>query len=67
MILNRHNMKVVTAEFDKASSNHWYKIIVELPQLHLESPNLNTTVYAHELIDMIEKESRKCPNCNMDL
>lgn len=60
-------MQVVTAEWDKESGNHWYKIIVKLPQLHLESQNLNTTVYANELIDMVEVESSKCPHCKKDL
>lgn len=67
MILNRKNMKVVTSNFDDYSGNPWYKIVVELPQLHLESPNLNTTVYANELIDMVEKESYICPHCKNNL
>ena len=63
MRLTKKNMKVVTAEWDGESGNHWYKIIVELPQLHLESPNLNTTEYAHELIDMIDSHDDICPHC----
>jgi len=56
MKLTRKNMKVVTAEWDKESSTHWYKIIVQLPQLHLESAHFNTPTYGEELIEMIINE-----------
>ena len=67
MRLTRKNMQVVTAEFDKDSGNPWYKIIVKLPELHLESPNIHTSKYGHDLIDKIEKLSDKCPHCNKAL
>lgn len=63
MRLTKKNMHVVTAEVDSNSGNRWYKIIVNLPQLHLESPNMNTSVYAHELLDEIDQLDKICPHC----
>ncbi len=67
MRLTRKNMHVVTAEVDERSGNRWYKIIVDLPQLHLESPNLNTSEYAHEFIDEVDKLDKTCPHCNKEV
>lgn len=63
MRLTRDNMHVVTAEWDSDSLNHWYKIIIDLPQLHLETPPFHTSEFGHDLIDMIVKQDDKCPNC----
>jgi len=67
MILSKKNMEVVTSRWDEESGNHWYKIIVKLPQLHLETQDLNTTVYANELIDMIDKTDNICPHCKREI
>jgi len=67
MRLTRKNMKVVTAEWDKASGNHWYKIIVELPELHLESPPVNTSKYGHDLIEKIVALDDTCPHCKQKI
>jgi hypothetical protein len=67
MRLTRDNMQVVTAEWDKESDNHWYKLIVYLPNLHLETPNFHTSEFGHDLIEMIVKQSDKCPHCGKDV
>lgn len=48
-------MHVVSAGYDKYSGGNFYKIVVDLPELHLESPIIPTAEYGHELIDKIEK------------
>lgn len=56
MKLTKKNMHVVTAEWDSYSFNHWYKIVVDLPELHLESARFNTVEYGNDLIEMIINE-----------
>lgn len=68
MRLNRENMQVVTADYiDKTSQNPWYKIVVSLPQLHLESPPIHTSEYGHDLIELISKLSDTCPYCKKEI
>jgi len=57
-------MHVVTAEMDKGSGNHWYKIVVDLPEIHMETPNIHTVAYGNDLIDMICKIDDVCPHCD---
>jgi len=64
MRLTRKNMKVVTSNYDYNSLNHWYKLIVQLPQLHLQSQDFHTTEYGNDLVEMIANLDDTCPHCN---
>jgi len=56
-------MHVEEAELDDYSGSPWYKIIVNIPQLHLESPLLNTADIAEEMVEEIAVLSDYCPHC----
>lgn len=59
-------MHVVKAEWDDYSKNYWWKIILDIPELHFETPNLHTQEYAYDLIEKILKVD-KCPHCGKDI
>lgn len=66
MIITENKLHVVRAEWDGRSKNYWWKIRLDIPELHFETPNLNTQEYAYDLIEKILKTD-KCPHCGKDI
>lgn len=63
MRLTRKNMHVIQGAWDPKSGNPWYKIRVDIPEIHLETPEIMTVDYGEELIETIDKSYEICPHC----
>jgi len=63
MRLTRKNMHVIQGGWDEWSKNPWWKIRIDIPELHLESPLVMTVDYAQFLINKIAKDYETCPHC----
>jgi len=55
--------QIVEGELDEVKDMPWWKIMVYLPQLHLETPPLFTAEHAEELKEEIAALSDYCPHC----
>ncbi len=54
--LTKDKCIIERAGFDEGSGNYWWKVKVMTPELHLETPNLNTKEYCIDFIDMITQD-----------
>lgn len=52
---------------DPTDPRPWWKVILRLPQLSMETTLLNTPDYANDLINMILQKDSNCPHCGKKL